>query len=184
MRARPEAVAHVVGARVAVVAARTNGVDRTRRSSRLQVVWHRSPRARVPGVAGALAGLARVARRCRTPNRRTRTVGLELTDAASDVVAVVAVGAWLPSKQDRALPDELAVELAAAEREVAVRAAVALRAGGACELAPGSRRRGDRRRIASSPPSTIPLPQTPADRASRSGTLEHRTESSTPTSTS
>jgi hypothetical protein len=44
---------------------------------------------------------------------------------------VVAVGALVAVEARRALPDELAVELAAAEREVAVRSAVALRAGDA-----------------------------------------------------
>ena len=103
---------------------------RRRRSSRCRSSGSRSPRStgrprdRHTRYSGGVS-------RCRTPNRRTCAVGLELADAASDVVAVVAVGALVAVEARRALPDELAVELAAAEREVAVRSAVALRAGDA-----------------------------------------------------
>jgi hypothetical protein len=132
MRARPEAVAHVVGARVAVVAARDErrrlaGVARL--VARGLAVGRRS--ARIARVAGALAGLAGIGAVAEDRIVTRRAVGLELADAASDVVAVVAVGALVAVEAGRALPHELAVELAAAEREVAVRAAVALRAGGA-----------------------------------------------------
>src|SRR5262249_38072367 len=127
MRTHAGAVADIVGAGVPVVAARH---ERGRLAlvagfvaRRLAV---RGRRARFAGVAGAVARLARVGAVAEDTVVAGGAVGLELPDAAPDVVAVIAVRTLVSVEAAGSLPHELAVELAAAEREVAVDPAGAL----------------------------------------------------------
>src|SRR5262249_31757279 len=76
--------------------------------------------ARISRMPRTVAGLARIGAVAEDTIVARRAVGLELTDTPPDVVAVIAVRALVPVEARCSLPHELAVELAAAEREVAV----------------------------------------------------------------
>src|SRR5262249_11015809 len=133
------AVADVVRAGVPVVTARN---ERGRFTWLVGFVARGVPvgrrYARISCMPRTVAGLARVGAVAEDAVVACRAVGLELPDTPPDVVAMIAVRALVAVEARRSLPHELAVELAAAEREVAVGAPSAL----------GARRARGQRRIA------------------------------------
>src|SRR5689334_9370371 len=119
MRTVARAVADVGGAGVAVVA---TGDERCRLARVRRLVARGEAVGRrdtgVAGVDGAVARLTAVGAVAEDAVVARAAIGHELTDAAPDVVAMVVGRTGIAVEAVRALPDELAIELAAAEREV------------------------------------------------------------------